>query len=273
MTVSKREPVDEARHSEYGPMIDAAVRPFTASVRQLFIPADASGLEVTSLGSVVLVAVEGQRFVLTAGHVAAARPDCAKYVMAENLLVGVVGFRHHPQASPERENFDVALAQLDFDTGDRLVSNGCEFLELYQSDFSPKPGSADGPIYTALGYPHSMTKRVGQRALRPRALGFSSGALEPEAYTGLQLSPQIHLAIYCDHEHVRSDKGVHSLKALDGMSGGALLRLPSTRALAEGKRPAFAGIVIEHDRRRRAMIAVRVEGILAAMRLTTALWA
>jgi hypothetical protein len=128
-------------------------------------------------------------------------------------------------------------------------------------------------IYAALGYPHSTTKRIAQRGFRAQPLIFASGALDPDEYERLGLNPHIHLAIQCDQKKVRSDKGVHSLKALDGVSGGALLRLPSRNALMQGAQPTLAGIITEQDTQGQALIAIRIDGILVAMSHTPALWA
>jgi hypothetical protein len=269
-----REPVDEMRHREHGPFVKAVVQSFRTSVRQLFIPPNRSGLDVASLGSVCLISLGGWRFVLTAGHVAAAKPHCARYIMVDGELVEIVGFRQYEAAGEiAKDLFDVAIAQLDVGTADRFVARGCGFLDPSQFDTSLPATGASTPVYAALGYPHNTTKRIAQRWFRAQPLIFSSGALDLGEYERLGLNPHIHLAIQCDQKKVRSDKGVHSLKALDGMSGGALLRLPSRSALMHGAQPTLAGIITEQDTQGQALIAIRIDGILVAMSHTPALWA
>ena len=141
-----REPVDEMRHREYGPLVKAAVQSFRTSVRQLFIPPNRSGLDVTSLGSVCLISLGRWQFVLTAGHVAAAKPHCARYIMVDGELVEVVEFRQY-QATGKiaRDLFDVAIAQLDVGTADRLAARGCGFVDPSQFDTSLPATGASTP--------------------------------------------------------------------------------------------------------------------------------
>lgn len=169
-----REPVDDARYREYSPLLKAAAQSYTSSVRQLFSPTNVSGLDIASLGSACLISLRGWRFVLTAGHVAAAQPQCARYIMPnDGELIEIVGFRHHPAVGDTtKERFDIAIAQLDVRTADKLAAKGCEFLESCEFDTSPPVRGAPPAVYAGLGYPHSMTKRIGRTVFRSQPFVF-----------------------------------------------------------------------------------------------------
>jgi hypothetical protein len=156
---------------------------------------------------------------------------------------------------------DIAVARLTATTADHLKTKGCVFLT---PDQIGEQFDVAWPMYAALGYPHSTTRRVGQNAFRAQPVLFTSGGLENEDYRELRLDVRVYIAMQYDHKKIRTDSGVHSSKNLDGMSGGALFRLPRMEKLGNGK-PRLAGIIIEQDMQRQALVGVRVDAILVAI--------
>jgi len=180
------------------------------------------GFDVVATGT--LLEVEDERFAVTANHVF--DEYAPKDLLYPTSLDGLTTFggtaltldpRLAEVDGPAR-NIDIAALRI----GKPVHS---EYLYLNASQFAPHAPIAEGETIILQGYPLTGNKTMPRsRAIRTRKREIEGVALNHAEYTGLGLSPDIHLAVRIDPD---------GLPRLQGMSGGPMwLRAPAGLGLA-----------------------------------------
>jgi hypothetical protein len=116
-----------------------------------------------------------------------------------------------------------------------------------------------------------MSKRRTATSARSDWIVFHAGVASPEVYKSLGLSHSTNIVMNFNRKAVRDANGVHKAKSLDGMSGGAILRLPLLEQRGNLSPARLVGIVVEEDARQHALVGIRIERILGAINRTPAL--
>jgi hypothetical protein len=242
---------------------------FSSAVRSLAVP-DTSGIDLIPIGSGVLIWQRGARYVLTAAHVAEAFPGHAVYVGTNTSWIELPHpfYKTNPPRGKDRrsDQLDFAFAPVRDQAAESL--DGCHFLDASETSpdehviFTPPHRSK----YTVFGYPlNRFDMSYPTRTSYPKNIAFTGAIASRDEYKTLGLTVDGHIVIECDQDRVSSKKGVHSGPKLDGVSGGGIFRMPSLETIGNVARPRLAGVVIEHDRRHRLLVATRLGTILAAI--------
>jgi hypothetical protein len=80
---------DADHFAQYSPRVMAAADVFMPSIVPLYMTENASGLDITPIGSACLIWHRGKRYLVTAGHVLSKRLNYAKYVGTKGELVSM----------------------------------------------------------------------------------------------------------------------------------------------------------------------------------------
>ncbi len=254
--------------------VSAARRKFGPAVHPIY-RADRHG-RPTLFGTCLGLVLEGRNCLVTAAHVV---DDIAKdggYVVSDGQLVPLLGDFNCTQAPVEGRNsdlFDFAWKDLSDDEVNRLGWS----TYFRENDLCANRASTVGRVYLVLGYPRSKNKKADPKSckLRPKINKYySTGKAFPGLFSSLGQSGQEHIAI--DHANRALDAegvGVNSVYPR-GMSGGPFIDLgrnssPGDLARKTPFEGRLAGMLIEKYDERDALLAVKIDLIVNAIRATS----
>lgn len=253
--------------------VAAAKEKFAPAVHPIY-RADRNG-RPTLFGTCFGLALDGQRYLVTAAHVV---DDIAKdggYVVGDAQLVPLLGDFYctvTPEAVRDGDHFDFAWKELTDDEVGALKWN----KYVGESEFCENRAPTVGRVYLVLGYPRSKNKKADptSRRVRPKLnMYYSTGKTYGQLFSSLGLTGDEHIAI--DHANRSADAngvGVNSVYPR-GMSGGPFVDLGRNSSPADLARKTpfegrLAGMLIEKYDERDALVAVKIDLIVSAIRAT-----
>ena len=228
-----------------------------------------------AIGTCFLLQDGPRKYLVTAAHIFDFAEENSIYVAGEISLVRLNGaFWVTPKIDGSRreDKHDVAFQLLSEDMVGKLGA----VLYLNADEISLNRGSMDGRMYIAMGYPSSRNKPnqvdLPRKHVKARAWTYASTAFtEPSKYYATGASESVHILIKHSHKYSRTFGG-HRTQSVrpQGASGGVLidLGLPDPNSLRPGV-PCIgklAGMLIEKHNDHDAIVAVKIEVILGAMR-------
>jgi hypothetical protein len=226
-----------------------------------------------AFGTCFLLRVQGRQFLVTAAHVIDENKHTSIYVAGrENLVLLESSFlaTNLVDGSRLKDHYDFAFTELN--------AQQCIDLGVEDSiDISAASGNQAPPdkrVYLALGFPASKQKALWEtkNTLLTVPLKFwNTGTERPDLCEQLKISADTHLFIgYA--KHVKSVDGTTQTAVKpQGASGGILVDLgqididkltpesPCTGLLA--------GVLIEHHKDHKAIIAVKIQLVLEQIRV------
>ena len=268
------EDLAQARIHECAMQAHAEFRP---SIRPVYATDRFTGRS-EHIGSCVLLDIGGTPTVSTAAHLI----DEVKH--AELSIAGLVGTRlvsivggrikTTPDRGGVRRQFDHFDCAFWVPTDSAVEALGpVEFIKAPR--ISHNRSEVECRIYTAIGYPISRNKDRVDHASGQLSTGISMYTASVEAMPKLAaergVSGNEHFfmrfgkhAFTADGEHMNTFGPV-------GLSGGALLDLgdfssPEVYALGAKRKPLLSGMLIEHSKQHRALVAVKIGPIVNGIR-------
>jgi hypothetical protein len=220
-----------------------------------------------SVGSAVLIGVDGNRYLFTASHVFDHASRSVPIFAAASRRFAVLGptiWRTKPSHS-RVDRTDLAIVPLGPDADDDWADNRC--LSLDELDPIPRAlDSAPATGFLAIGFPHSKQPRIFlDRAYTPYAHHFVTNYEPLTAGNRIDADPEKHIAIGFDASEFVSPFGDSTLPKPTGMSGGGLWRIPNALA-ATDPQATLVGILIEHHPApERVILATRLGNPLQAL--------
>jgi hypothetical protein len=98
----------------------------------------------------------------------------------------------------------------------------------------------------------------------PRPIRIVTCGLSPDEYPSLGLLPELHIAMSFDSKRMNNGLGQRiQPPRLNGVSGGPVWKVYPSEQPVCGVR--LAGIVIEHHKAKKAIVATRIDEVLAAI--------
>jgi hypothetical protein len=219
------------------------------------------------IGSAILLRLDEAHFLLTAAHVLDHNQNTSLYLGGDDLIL--LQFESISTASPggnrDNDHVDFAIANLD----NAIVSKLTEAMFITKDDISSYVGSAEGRIYSCLGYPNSKNKSNPYKGTKVipmlglyTSVGRSSSKLQAIA------NDQFHILIDHDAKYScdESGKRVSSI-ALPGFSGGAIIDLGrvSPDNIASPPSPKLAALLIEAHAKEKVILGTKLATILSAL--------
>jgi len=234
------------------------------------------------VGSCILLDIDGTPVVSTAAHVI----DDIK--TAEMFIAGLAGTQWVQitggsiKTTPDRGSVRRQLDHFDcaFWTPPESAVAALGPVEFLKSErISHNRVPVADRLYTAIGYPVSRNKDRINYVARQLSTGISmyTGTVEamPALAASLGVSGREHLFMrFGKHAFTANGQQINPFGPI-GLSGGALLDLgdfaaPDVYARDPQRRALLSGMLIEHDKRHRALIAVKIGLILNGIRLALA---
>jgi hypothetical protein len=218
-------------------------------------------------GSGVLLEICRRRFLLTAAHVIDKARDGPLHIGLPKgyvKMAGVSKVTTAPHGDRQADHVDLAFVAIDDDVANE-VSASFAFLPVVHVDVLDE--GTEGTLYVVNGCPWKKVLKDG-RTFRPNLYELKLAGRRPQDYPPLGLSPETHIAMEFDHKKMINGLGrrVESPK-LNGVSGGPVWR--ALRVDHPSGKPALtkrlSGIVIEHRKEKRTLVATRVAGVLAGI--------
>lgn len=251
---------------------DHAQNHFFPSVRPIYWTAPAGIAE--AVGSSLLLQVDGRRYLVTAAHVLDFNKDSTLYVAGNNALekiTGVAGVTKAPASGRSDDKYDFAFMELPKDFIERL---GVDFF-IDANEVAQNRGAPDGRCFMALGYPASRNKAkpisVTGTHVRAKAWAYSATThTDTKVFDAIGVSPETHLLLkFGKKSKVFTGETTSSINP-QGASGGILADLgrvdPQSLAPLTQLTPRLAGILIEHHAASKAILAVKIQAIIEAIR-------
>jgi len=257
------DPIDEFVRRQ----LDLAVDRVHRIVRPLGVFSDTEDPEPA--GSAVLIWHRGKRYLVTAAHVLDLLPPGKGAIGTMSKWVHMPGpwqATNAPGGDREKDRFDIAFTEVS-EQGASLL-DGCEFA---QSSMIGEPAEVvhDGHYrskYVFIGYPlHKFEFRRAAGSTDAPYQPLATPIMSEEEHASLKLSPQTHIACHYNEKKVVSDGGLKRGPKLVGMSGGGVFRFRSLEVPGILALPMLAGVIIEQDRQRDAIIATRIGVIQSAI--------
>ena len=249
--------------------MDAAGTYLLPSVRQLGAQESPDG-RLKAAGSVVLMWYRGKRFLLSAAHcVEAFAADHGLFVGTQTKWVQIDGPFRVPMPPPggrSKDIYDFAFREVTEAFSAQL--DGCTFLTARQVALSdtPKFDGFDRSKYLALGFPQNRLRYdVGSRTTFPKSMVFTGAIASEGEHTTLGLHPRSHVVLEYDADAVWSRDGLKQSPSVTGLSGGGMFRMRSIEHIGDVSPPELAAISIEHRKRHKVMIGVRIGVICSAI--------
>jgi hypothetical protein len=243
-----------AKVAELGPSFLPAIRP-------LAVPNDL-GDELIPAGSAVLVSRRNERYVFTAAHVTELYPDRAYHIGTMRRWLELEGpwiVSPAPNGDREADIVDGAFRHVTPEFADTL--DGCSFLRedqqslVEQVNFVPPHRSK----YVAMGYPLNAFKyRRYSRTTVPQTLSYIGNIASPQSYVEQKLPVNANLALDFEWDAIVGDNGLQQSPKLEGISGGAIIRVPSLETPAKNDPPPLVAITIEQRRQARVIVGTRL---------------
>jgi hypothetical protein len=195
------------------------------------------------VGSCVLIEINQKKYILTAAHIV---DEEYLHVLGHKELIEISGsFCMRPQKDRNKDHFDFAWSELSEhtieDLGDvRFISNS-DFLE----------NTSENDIYIAKGYPRSKNKKINNtnKTLPRVVMNCHLQKKEcPKLLQEIKGTKNSHIFLHFDHKSKNDKNGIKFCEP-KGMSGGALIHKNT------GK---LAGLLIEHKKKDKVMVAVNI---------------
>ncbi|WP_434034901.1 hypothetical protein [Cupriavidus sp. a3] len=243
---------------------------FLPSVRTCFW-SDVRG-RAEAFGTCFLMRVQGKPFLVTAGHVIDKNEGGQRtiYVASGNRLSPLQA-TFYTTAGPDgqrgKDHYDFAFAELsDFQCKELAADS---FID--ETMVSANQAAPERRAYMTLGFPASKQKVAWDKPIAYTEpwtfVGFHKH--KPELATKLEVSGEHHFFVDRD-ERVRNFKGERQNAVKPhGTSGGILIDLgpfdfaklePGSQCTA-----LLAGLIIEHHKEHRAIVAVRIQLVIEQM--------
>lgn len=249
-----------------------AVRPIYAATSE--DPDD----PVQHIGSCILLSIDGRRILSTAAHVLDTQGPRASLFVGGRvgthlvpIMGGMVKATTAPHDDRDRDIFDSGFWELPRDTVAAL--GDVQFLD--ESRFSHNRAPTEYRYYTAMGYRVRRNEDAvdhRRKAIETRASSYSAGLVEvprPSAKLGFSTAQHLFLRFT---KHAEYEDGEHA-NTFDpqGFSGGALIDLGNfmpgeVYATKNTWCPRLSGMLIEHQKEHKALVAVRIDSIVAGIR-------
>lgn len=216
----------------------------------------ATGLEI--IATATLLQIEGNRFFVTAGHVADLTDVThLLYPKSDTEAAAFLGqrYRTNPELRglpPPACNIDIAILPLeDIEIHPRYRFLG-EGQLITNGDFH------EGIQCVAAGYPSGINRTIRNNIdVKPKQIAFQFPTIEPDRYREYDLDTSMHLAMKYEREVTRTDpKSGKSQKTklpkLKGISGGPMwIRTSNGYALA--------AIVSDHPTEKRIVFGTKID--------------
>jgi hypothetical protein len=249
---------------------------FVASVRPIY-GGRVRDQRPEHVGSCILLDVDGRRILATAAHIAdqsaqrgalfvGGPPGTSPVPLRAQMLATTA-----PGGNRNVDHYDVAFCELpesalpemgkvNFVSADRLSHNRA---------------ITSGRRYTAIGYPISRNKdsinHAAHTIVNRRSI-YTAGVEDmPQLASALGVTGEDHLFLrFGKHFFDMEGQPMNSFGP-KGLSGGALLDIGDFRSAAiltraPGASAMLSGMLIEHNKRHRAMVAVKIGPVVAAIR-------
>lgn len=245
---------------------------FFPSVRPVYWATPSGTAE--AIGSSFLLRVDGKRYFVTAAHVLDLNQQSTLYVGGGNALepiTGIAGVTKAPASGRADDKFDFAFMELPEDFANRLGVD--VFIDV--TKISQNRGSLEGRCYVALGYPASRNKpkpiSVTGTHVCGKAWAYSSTAYTDEnVFNAVGASTDTHLLLKFAKKSKAFTGEITSSITPQGASGGVLIDLGriDLQSLSPSAQftPRLAGILIEHHAASKAILAVKIQSIIEAIR-------
>lgn len=229
-------------------------------------------------GSYILLSVDGHQIMSTAAHVLDERAGAGVYVGGASrshlvpILGGLIRTTTAPDGNRNRDHFDCGFWDMPQDAVTALGE--VDFID--PARISPNSEPTEHRYYKATGYRYSRNKSMIDRRrmnITPARSGYAGTVSDnPELSEALGVSGAEHLFVNFDPDNITDEAGkTANIFSPVGFSGGALVDLgdftdPASYSGASNWRPALSGMLIEHQAKYKAMVAVRIEWIVAGIR-------
>lgn len=254
-----------AEHLENG--VNSAKEKFREAIRPIY-GADEKG-RPKFIGTCFFIEYKNSKYLITAAHVVDNAEKTPLFIGGGKDFFPIPNrffLTVPPNGNRDKDFYDFAFQEIKDDD--------FQFIEkaqvILEADISPRLPNLQKRVHLALGYPRSKNKKVDPTTskIRLKRLSyFASWDPFPEMYFELGLTGNDHIAI-TRRSQSRDTEGVmvNSIGPV-GMSGGPLLdlgRMVSMTELTTRKTyaPKLAGILIEHDEKHEAIVAVRIDLVL-----------
>ena len=264
--------LDEAIRLRRHECAEAVSLQFRKSVRAIFASEHDDHLE--QVGSCLLIQVDERRYVVTAAHL-------MDRVRTHGLFVeGAIGAKLVPITGETKlsiaprgrdlDKIDVAFWEVNEVTRHQLGE--VEFLDEQRWSFNR--AVLDNRLYLMMGYPIVKNKQSVDRStlsIKP-TLGKFTGELQENPILARQLGVSGNEHFFLTYPNYSETEHGHKVNSIVpvGYSGGGLIDLGNfaspTKMLPEAPTGRLAGMIIERNKRHRAMIAVRLEVVVAGIR-------
>jgi hypothetical protein len=219
------------------------------------------------VGSCILLRVDGRLFVVTAGHVVLQTRDVHVYIgFPGTTLQRVPTLVRHASCvtgEPEVDELDLGLMPLQASKIDGFSS--AVFLDVDSVDVDHVPDMQRQPAADYLVYGYSAARsqvKVDHRArvLHQTSFQLATSAAQMDKYSEEKIDPRNHLLLDHDRKDVLVGGQIRTMVQMNGVSGGAVIYY-SPAGVA-----AVVGVVIEHRKSRRLIVATRMGPVLAIAR-------
>jgi hypothetical protein len=254
---------------------------FRSSIRPIYAADRLTG-RPGHIGSCVLLDIDGTPIVSTAAHLIDEVKHTELFIAGTvgTKLVRIVGGRIKttPDRGGVRRQFDHFDCAFWRPTDYAVQALGAvEFIKAPR--ISHNRSAVEGRLYTAIGYPISRNKNRVDHLSGQLSTGISMYT------TGVETMPKLATALgVSGNEHYFMRFGKHAFAAdgehmntfgPGGLSGGALLDLgdfssPEIYAPGARRQPLLSGMLIEHSKPHRALVAVKIGPIVNGARLALA---
>lgn len=253
---------------------DAAHHNFHTSVRPLF--AASKGHNLKHIGSCLLLQVDGINYVATAAHITDNIPQHELYVIGTEhtepvQLVGIIYSTQAPDGDRSRDKLDIAFTSISVDAATQLGT--VTFINA--DEVSHNRVNLERRLYMAIGYPISKNRgkvNHNEHWIKTVSWRYVAGVENvPALAEEMTISGDDHLFLRYDKYSKDAEGRKVSSVSPRGLSGGAMVDLGDVYSMDmfESATPfagRLAGMVIEMHKTHRALVAVRIQKIIQAIR-------
>ncbi|TIK68272.1 hypothetical protein E4416_00630 [Stenotrophomonas maltophilia] len=208
-------------------------------------------------------------YFLTAAHVLDHLTETPLFAGAGGNFIPVLGSFFNslaPNGNRAEDRFDFAWCRID-ESNSRLL----EFCKVIPAkSISKNRIDHDKRVYLAVGYPNSKNKVPwqGHKIVPQRATYYSTFKEHKTLFDKLGISHETHLSIAYDRKALDEDYNIVNAINPKGISGGPFFdlgRIVSKDDLGRQTAldPLLSGLVIEYHKAHKAMLAVKIDTILA----------